>query len=322
MAKKTSDQLAVRKRDAEVLAQAKEEIEEALDMCKPDVLALEKSPIGKAMALASGMTALRAAMTDQVVEQLFMPLQGSALGFTTDRDHQGQKYPVAVVRDVLIEGMIKGLRPVNNEITIISGRCYGAKNGMCRMVREDPRIRDLRLEFGAPTIAGDEARVSVIGSYKFNGEPIKINRTKRVLDDGAAFDSRIVVRVNKGMGADAVLGKALRKMYHAIYEAHLGQDELYVNTADEDSIEVQAEVVSEPEEPRLPQPKAETQPKRQTSQDAPSEATQERPRRKASLKRPSDPRDNIPPSEMDKMPQPDEEEGEVAEQDEPQLPLS
>jgi len=195
-------------------------IEKVLETCNAQALA-KAPPMTQAVMLAQGIESLRRIMTEKFVNDVFMPLQGTPLGFVTDRDNPkdgGRKgYDWETVRDCMIEGMIKGLRPVNNEINIIAGRAYAAKNGVSRLVSALEGVTDLRVKFAVPSRKDDEARVQVIATWNYEGTPMKLSHVFEKNGDDT-FDGRISVRVNKGMGNDAILGKAKRKLFYEIHE--------------------------------------------------------------------------------------------------------
>lgn len=230
------------------IEKATAEIEKALETC--NVMALREMPaLTQAVTLATGINSLRKLMTEDMVKQVFMPLQGSALGFVTDKDRDGG-YPPAVVRDVMIEAMIHGLRPVGNEINVIAGRMYAAQNGFARLVAEYPGLTDLVLTPGVPSHAGDKgALVPYRASWRLNGKAQELVREYRKREDGTVDDTRIAVRVNAGMGADAVIGKAKRKFLKQIYETITGSK---LNIAEGEVVDTVGDVMSEPTEPPAP----------------------------------------------------------------------
>src|SRR3989304_2752859 len=95
-------------------------------------------------------------------------------------------YPIAVVRDVVIETLINGLRPVNNEINIISRRMYAAKNGVLRKLVEIPGLTDLVITPSAPAYGSDkqDARVAVHANWKLDGVPMAMIRDIEKRADG------------------------------------------------------------------------------------------------------------------------------------------
>lgn len=177
-------------------------------------------PFMQAVRMAYGIKTIKDALPDKFMQDNFMPLQNSALGFLTDAK---DGYSVDVVREALCEALLRGFMPVNNEFNIISGRCYGTKNGYERLVTEFEGLQGLEYELGVPQLAGDKgALVTCIASWYLDG----VQDTLHCLDKSKekdGIDSRIPVRVNGGMGADGILGKATRKMFYRIYKKLCGQ---------------------------------------------------------------------------------------------------
>jgi hypothetical protein len=69
-------------------------------------------------------------------------------------------------------------------------------------------------------VAGN-AKVQCIAEFKMDGTPQVLARQKQNTDAGV-FDDRISVRVNSGMGVDAVEGKAKRKFFAWVYDRLTG----------------------------------------------------------------------------------------------------
>lgn len=242
------------KLDDKSIELATEKIEDALATCQPDKIR-HLPALSQAVRLAQGMQAVRDAMTTEFVETVFMPLMGTPVGFTTDRDHRDDipKYSVDVVRNVMLEAMMKGLRPIDNEIIIISKRCYAGKNGCQRLVRNFDGLTNLVVEIGVPSLAPDKtgALVPARASWLLNGKPMQITKQLETTTDSDGtkhtFDNRIAVRVNKDMGVDAIKGKASRKLHNEIYErltgmSVAGDEDDYIDTTGE--VVVDAEVLT------------------------------------------------------------------------------
>jgi hypothetical protein len=162
-----------------------------------------------AFRMAAGVQKLRLTITPAMMKDI-MALQGTALGFRTDKDRDGG-YTVEVVKDCAIEAVLRGFRLVGNEINIIAGRMYGTKEGFARLVREFEGITDLRLLPGVPRMQNGGALVTYKATWNFDGVPNKLER-------------EFAIRVNSGMGADAITGKATRKMLAAIYGQLTGSE--------------------------------------------------------------------------------------------------
>ncbi len=200
---------------------------------------LSRTSIGqfeRAFYLASAVRRLRSLITDQMIADV-MCLQGSPLGFLTDRDQQGG-YPIEVVKEVAIEATLRGLRLVGNEINIIAGRCYPTKQGLVRLVRSWPGLTDLRLDLRAPKIEQDWALVPCGATWLLDGRPQSIDCTG---------DRAIPVRVNRGMIVDAILGKASRKLLARIYEQLCGEQSLVDDDIDLEQGPVSIETDQRPE---------------------------------------------------------------------------
>lgn len=180
----------------------------------------DQPPLMQAITLARGMQEMRSILTEDACNKYFMPLQGSTLGFITDKD-QGGGYPVAVVREVVTEALLRGFRPIGNEFNIISGRFYGAKHGFERIVHEYPGVSSVEIDMGVPHLAGDKgALVPCEARWLFHGEVQSLRCASA--EKPGDIDTRIAVKVNGGMGPDAIVGKATRKLYARVYQRLTG----------------------------------------------------------------------------------------------------
>ncbi len=223
----------------EAIQAASDSIEMAIREC--GIVALKDQPaFMRAIRMAFGIKTIRGALTDAFMNENIMPLQNSALGFLTDKPEGG--YPLNVVRDCLCEALLRGFQPVNNEFNIIAGRFYGAKNGYERNVREFPGLRNLEFELAVPHLVADKgALVAAEARWTHAGE-------KHVLRCEAlqgGMDTRIPVRVNSGMGPDAILGKATRKLLARVYAKLSGAGDIL----DEEPDAIPVESLPAPAEP-------------------------------------------------------------------------
>lgn len=174
------------------------------------------NPMMRALKISEGVQRLREILTVEQVEFLFMPLMGTKLGFVTDRDNkpQNERYTAAEVRDVLVEALLRGFLPTGNEFNIIANNFYGAKNGLERQVREWPGFSELKLELGEIVMSGGGALVPAKISGFLDGTEVIVD----CWNEG----HRIPVKVNQGMGPDAIHGKAERKLYHRMLKRLAG----------------------------------------------------------------------------------------------------
>lgn len=161
----------------------------------------------EAFVTARTMQAIREAITPEMMKDV-MSLQGKRLGFRTDRDEKGG-YSADVVRDCCIEGLMRGIRWVGNEMNIIAGNFYATREAFTRLLREFPGLSDLDINYSVPQVNGNRAIVQWQATWKLNVQPMEMSR-------------EIAIRVNAGMIDDAIIGKCERKAKRAIYERLTG----------------------------------------------------------------------------------------------------
>lgn len=167
--------------------------------------------LSPALKLAKGMRLLEEKLTDKIMQEI-MYLQGSKLGFRTDKDDKGG-YDVKTVRHCFIESLLRGARPVGNEWNIIAGNCYLTKEFFIRAMSTMPGLSDLTLEFGVPEYKNGNALVPCTASWSYKGRQDSLTCDKVHDAQGRLLgDNSISVRVNNGMIVDAIYGKAERKM--------------------------------------------------------------------------------------------------------------
>lgn len=165
----------------------------------------------KTFTVARCISQLKAALTKEVMTPV-MELQGTPLGFRTDRDKQGG-YNIDTVKEVLIEAAMAGLMPCGNQFNIIGGRMYPTKEGFTYLLSQ---IADLSytINQGVPV-------------NKPGGAIVRTEILWRVDPSGVATPNKkileIPVRVNNGMGVDAILGKADRKAKCWLYNHVTGK---------------------------------------------------------------------------------------------------
>ena len=175
-----------------------------------------------ALITANAMKQLQDMLTDEVMTDI-MTLQNSRLGFLTDKDpskpqwKNGQQiipkpYAVETVKRCLIEATLTGLKPVGNQFNIISGSCYATKEGFAYLLKNLPGLTDLKENYDVPVMKKEQgATVHCTASWNYNGNADSIECT-------------IPIRVNKTMGADAILGKTERKLKARIFNRITGSE--------------------------------------------------------------------------------------------------
>ena len=164
----------------------------------------DTSPFKQMFTLAQGVQALQQALTPELMAPI-MNLQNKALGFRCDK-----QYPVEVVKDALIEATIRGLQPTGNEFNIIGGRCYITKEGFGRLLANIEGLKYM-ITPGIPRMTQQGAEAPVNVRWNYRGEDHNETLT-------------VPVRVNSGMGADAINGKATRKARAWLYAQVTGME--------------------------------------------------------------------------------------------------
>lgn len=167
----------------------------------------------QAIVLSAAISQLREAFTPAIMSDL-LKLANTPLGFKTDRGphmkdpKDRENYPDAIVKDCLIQAMVRGVRPSGNEFNILVGQCYVTKEGFRRLIREFPGLTDFKPQLGVPRMLEGGAVVSCSATWKVNG----------IAD---SIECEIPV---KGVGCDLLLGKAESKLYRRIYSRLTGSD--------------------------------------------------------------------------------------------------
>lgn len=189
------------------------QIASVVDQCS--LLNQSAGTFGQLFQMAAGIEQLKAIFTDDVMKHV-MSVQGTSLGFLTDKDRE-KGYSMPIVRDCLITALLNGARPIGNEFNIISGKAYLTKEFFVRILRELEGLNDLTISLGVPELKSGIAMVEASASWTYMGRKESI---QFLADPGR--DNRIVVKLNAGMGHDAALGKAERKLRKRIFERITG----------------------------------------------------------------------------------------------------
>jgi hypothetical protein len=156
---------------------------------------------------------LRHRLPDDLVRKFKENAENNRLGFRTDKPGIG--YPIPVIRDCMIDAVLMGVYPYGNEFNIVASNAYITKEGFTGMMRRDKRFSDIRIECDVPNYedarSGSDLRAIVPfkATWKFNGKPDSLN-------------GNIPIRVNRGMGDDAILGKSERKIRARIWSIATG----------------------------------------------------------------------------------------------------
>lgn len=179
------------------------------------------SPFAVAAIQANAVSMLRAQLTEDLMVG-FSKLANSKLGFLTDRPNKRQEYPYspAELRDCLIEALLRGVMPTGNQFNVLGGNCYITSEGWQHLVRRLPGVTGVDcVALGDPEVKGGTAAVSMRLIWYEDGK-----RDTHVFGDSKTEgDTRLRVRVNAGMGLDAILGKAKARAFKWLHTNITGQ---------------------------------------------------------------------------------------------------
>lgn len=208
---------------------SKENAEEAVGLTKETIEKIEsisdkylyekinvKGELEKAVLISQGLREMKKLVTPEVMAPL-MELMGTTMGFVTDKDGKPEKYKVEVVRQVLIEGMLNGVFPYNNQLNIIASKLYIAKNGYTAKISKVKGVTN----FVWKHLILDKT----VGGHHWVGFEATWKK------DGVekSLDGEIPVKKYSTDGPDVVLGKGERKLkyrcYCAMTETEISQEE-------------------------------------------------------------------------------------------------
>lgn len=170
----------------------------------------------KAYHLAVAVENLRELLTHEYMAPI-MKLQGSRLGFRTDKDRnddgsKGKGYPVEIVKECLIEAVLMGVQPVGNQFNIIASGAYITKEGYGHLLKNLPGLDSWKITHSLPRIQDEKAAIVMTVEYTQAG----VKALPVLLD--------FPIRVNKRMGTDAVIGKAERKARAWLHKTVTGSE--------------------------------------------------------------------------------------------------
>lgn len=180
---------------------------------------------GAAFQAVTVVSLLREAMTDEVMDTVFMPLMNTKIGFLTDHTGKarGNRPPLApysreIVRDAIIDAVTIGLLPTGNQFNIIAERMYPTKEGYTALLRRLGVKYFIDVSYDKSQTKGF-AEIPCKITYEYNGEKSSLSITATVKKDDYS-------------SPDQLRGKAERRAKKALYEFITGCD---FGDADEDS---------------------------------------------------------------------------------------
>ena len=193
---------------------------------------------GAAFTAVNVVSLLRQALTDEVMDKVFMPLMNTKIGFLTDRNgrpnSRGEIKPLysrEIVRDALIDGVAFGLLPTGNQFNIIAERMYPTKEGYTALLRKLGVKYFIEVSYDKSQTQGF-AEIPCKITYQYNGEK-------------NGFTIVATVKKDNYSSPDQLRGKAERRAKKSLYEYITGCD---FGDADEDGsriVDAEAEEIKE-----------------------------------------------------------------------------
>lgn len=182
------------------------------------VLSSNANGFQKAFVMSTAIGTIRDSLTPEYMQPI-MALQGSRLGFLTDKDidtktkQKGPGYPEAVVKDCLIDAILLGLEATGNQFNIIGGNMYPTREGFGALLDKMPNLKkNFTYQEIRQTAGAKVANVVVRIDWQFPNEEPK----KQTID--------FPIKNSDYTSYDALIGKAERKAKRWLYNTIKGTD--------------------------------------------------------------------------------------------------
>lgn len=201
----------------------KETIESLNETVKNALTVGQLEAFDRAFGMANAIQQMKDLLTQEVMKPI-MALQGSQLGFKTDKDKNGG-YDLETVKGCMITATLMGVMPVGNQFNIIAGNTYITKEGFEFLLKNIQGL-DYTVTHDLPRIQGDKAALNMTIEWTYKGVS-----GKQTIE--------FPIKTNAYMGADGVIGKGKRKAYAWLYSRVTG-----VSYTDGDVDDQKATVVS------------------------------------------------------------------------------
>jgi len=215
-----------------------DKIDTIIAECLPIMNNLGNASIQESLVLAKGMELLQTEFKNSLaIKATILNMANKKIGFMTDRSPSAIKYAKAKQKkeiipytydelaECCIEALLKGYRLISNEFNVIAGGFYAAKNGKYRKITEYPGINNFKFGTGLPEYTiqnqlaynGVEkvqyAQISCWAEWELNAKKNTIGKTNKTPNEEPMIFN---IRVNAGMGNDALVGKALSKLFSMV----------------------------------------------------------------------------------------------------------
>lgn len=151
----------------------------------------------RAYQISTAISFLQENLTEEYMKPI-MCMQGSRLGFKTDKDAAGG-YPMKVVKDCIIDATLTGLEPTGNQFNIISSNMYVTKEGYGHLLSKVNGLTYF-IKHSVPKV--DSSKTSAVVESL-----VKWTHNGKKQEEALEFS----IKGNSFASADAYIGKAERK---------------------------------------------------------------------------------------------------------------
>jgi hypothetical protein len=185
----------------------------------------------KSAITSNVISELQQALTPAFVSSLKNTLEGTKLGFRTDKDGKGGYHP-DVIRTCIIEAILYNLRLHGNEFNIIAGQMYPTKEGLTNLIERDPNFEDLQINMDLPTLAKDpfgeyfNEQNKAKKEYKSSSHVravVNFKATWKYRGEEFSLEDKVVTKAYSYTTDEAIWGKAKRKIRAAVLERTHGK---------------------------------------------------------------------------------------------------
>lgn len=185
---------------------------------------------------------LREALTDEVMEQVFMPLMNTQIGFMTDRPIRDKKtgkelkpeYSISEVRDAIIDAASFGLLPTFNQFNIIASKMYPTKEGYSAKLKKLSVKHFISVGVDQAKPSDKFAILQTKVDYEYEGEK-------------KSFVFNATVPKDQWSSYDQLKGKAERRAKKKLFEFLTGIDMGDADANNPGVIDADAEIIDQTE---------------------------------------------------------------------------
>lgn len=166
----------------------------------------------KSLAYGYYLTRIKEQISGKPLE-IIKSLMNTGIGFKTDKPSKTDNslYSDEIIKNCVVQAIMHGLRIHGNEFNILGGNFYATKEGLDRIVHDNPLLEE-KVREKVKGFRQDE-KTSIWGiSFEYS---YKLKNESKVIEEVTVY-----VKGKQGnyeTAFDAVMGKAKRKLFKVIY---------------------------------------------------------------------------------------------------------